>query len=60
MITLIELFDVAQFQLKDMETGELINSKVVLGHPDAIIEKIGFDWREMQFTVRCKKEPENE
>ena len=59
MITLIELFDVTKFPMKDMESGEEVDSKIVLAHPDAIVRSIGFDWKTLEFTVEYDKEPED-
>lgn len=55
MITLMELFDVARFPMIDMDSGEAVDSKVVLAHPDAIVEKIGCT-SNLDITVRYKKE----
>lgn len=60
MITLVELFDVARLPMKDMETGEIINSKVVLAHPDAVVKSISFDMNTIDFLVEYEKEPEDE
>lgn len=59
MITLIELFDVTKFPMKDMESGEKVDSKIVLAHPNAIVRSIGFDWKTLEFTVEYDKEPED-
>lgn len=59
MITLIELFDVTKFPMKDMESGEKVDSKIVLAYPDAIVRSIGFDWNTFEFTVEYDKEPED-
>lgn len=60
MITLIELFDITKLPMKDMKTGERIDSKVVLKHPDAIIKSISFDTKSIDITVDYEKEPEDE
>lgn len=60
MITLIELFDVARFPMKDAETGKKIDSKVVLAHPDAVVKSISFDLNTIEFKVEYEKEPEDE
>lgn len=60
MITLIELFDVTRLPMKDMETGEKIDSKVVLAHPDAIVKSVSFDMNTIDFLVEYEKEPEDE
>lgn len=59
MITLIELFDVAKLPMKDVETGERIDSHVVLKNPDAIVKSISFDTRSIDITVEYEKEPED-
>ena len=59
MITLEELFEVTMLPMKDMETGKKVDSKVVLAHPDAIVRRVGFDWKTMEFTVEYDKEPED-
>ena len=59
MITLIELFDVARFPMKDMDSGEVVDSKVVLANPDAVVEKIGCT-SDFEITVRYNKEAQNE
>lgn len=59
MITLVDFFDAAMLPMRDMETGENIDSKVVLAHPNAIVEKIGWDNHKYEFTVLYEKEPED-
>lgn len=59
MITLMELFDVARFPMKDMDSGEAVDSKVVLAHPDAVVEKIGCT-SDFEITVRYNKEAHDE
>ena len=59
MITLMELFDVARFPMKDMDSGEAVDSKIVLAHPDVIVEKIGCT-SDFEITVRYNKEDEDE
>lgn len=59
MITLMELFDVARFPMKDMDSGEVVDSRVVLAHPDAVVEKIACT-NDLWITVRYKKEAQDE
>lgn len=59
MITLLELFDVARFPMKDMDSGEAVDSKVVLAHPDAVVVKIGCT-SDLWITVRYAKEAQDE
>lgn len=60
MITLIELFERTRLPMKDMETGEKIDSKVVLAHPDAVVKSVSFDINTIDFLVEYEKEPEDE
>lgn len=60
MITLMELFEVTRLPMKDMETGEKVDSKVVLAHPDAVVKSISFDMNTIDFEVEYEKEPEDE
>lgn len=54
MITLMELFDVARFPMKDMDSGEAVDSRVVFAHPDAVVEKIACT-SDFWITVRYKE-----
>ena len=54
MITLMELFDVARFPMKDMDSGEVVDGKVVLAHSDAVVEKIACT-SDLWITVRYKE-----
>lgn len=56
MIKLIELFDVTLLPMVDMDTRELVDSKVVLAHPDAIVEKISCDCNTINILVKYQKE----
>lgn len=56
MITLVELFEVSLFPLMDMDTGEKVDSKVVLKHPDAKVESLGFDTAKLYALVKYEKE----
>jgi hypothetical protein len=58
MITLIELFDAAILPMLDLETKEKVDSKVVLKHPNAIVEKISCD-EDFNILVKYAKEPED-
>lgn len=60
MITLIELFDVTMFPIKEMKTGKAIDGKFVINNPDLKIKRLGFDCRSVDFTVEFEEEPENE
>lgn len=59
MIKLIELFDVTMLPMVDMETGEKIDSDVVLKHPNARVEKISCT-ATFDIKVKYEKEPEDE
>lgn len=59
MITLWELFNAALLPMKDIKTGEKIDSKVVLKNPDARVKNISCDER-FNLLVEYEKEPEDE
>lgn len=59
MITLMELYEAAQLPMVDMETRNIVDSKVVLKHPNARVEKISCNDR-YDLLVKYEKEPDDE